>query len=78
MTNPMGMDKEAYRSALATLGLGQEEVGHLLGASPRTARRWASGEVPVPGPVEMHIRLWLKRPELLSVMRDVNKERDGA
>jgi hypothetical protein len=71
------MTREEYRKALAHLDLAQEEVGRLLGAGPRTARRWASGEVDVPGPVEMHIRQWLERPELLEVTRRLAAKRDG-
>lgn len=70
------MTKDEYREALATLGLAQEEVGKLLGVGPRTARRWASGEVPVPGPVEMHVRLWLELPEMLDVTRRLAAKRD--
>ncbi|MEQ1712883.1 MAG: hypothetical protein ABL908_15985, partial [Hyphomicrobium sp.] len=57
------MTKDEYRAALSQLDLKQEEVGRLLDVGPRTARRWAAGEIDVPGPVEMHIRLWLERPE---------------
>lgn len=71
------MSKDEYRSALASLELGQEEVGRLLGSDRRTARRWASGEVKVPGPVEMHIRQWLERPELLEVTRKLAVKRQG-
>lgn len=70
------MTRDEYRAALAKLGLAQEEVGRLLGTGLRTARRWASGEVEVPGPVEMHIRLWLERPEVLEVVRKLAIERD--
>jgi len=63
------MTKDEYRAALAKLDLRQEEVGRLLNVGPRTARRWASGEVDIPGPVAMHIRLWLERPEVLDVVR---------
>lgn len=72
------MTREEYREALATLDLAQEEVGRLLGAGPRTARRWASGEVDVPGPVEMHIRLWLERPEILEVVKAIAEKRAGS
>ncbi len=72
------MTRDQYRDALAQLGLAQEEVGRLLGSGPRTARRWASGEVEVPGPVEMHIRLWLARPETLDVVRRIADERDAS
>lgn len=70
------MTRDEYRNALAKLELAQEEVGRLLGTDPRTARRWALGEVTVPGPVEMHIRLWLQRPEILEVVRQVAEARD--
>lgn len=63
------MTTEEYRSAIGHLGLTQEEVGRLLGAYKRTARRWASGETEVPGPVATMIRLWLERPELIVVVR---------
>ncbi|HRD77978.1 MAG TPA: hypothetical protein PK264_18900 [Hyphomicrobiaceae bacterium] len=72
------MSKDEYRGALAILDLKQEEVGHLLGVGQRTARRWASGEIAVPGPIEMHIRVWLERPELLEVVRRIARERDGS
>jgi len=71
------MSRDDYRSALADLGLSQESVGDLLDTGRRTARRWASGESPVPGPVAMHIRLWLERPEILDVVRRIANERDG-
>ena len=71
------MSQDEYRGALAQLGLAQTEVGRLLGVDPRTARRWARGEAPVPGPVEMHIRLWLERPEVLDVTRKIAARRDG-
>jgi len=67
------MTKDDYRAALAVLDLAQEEVGRLLGVDGRTARRWASGEVPVPGPVEVHIRLWVERPEILDVVRRISE-----
>lgn len=70
------MAKDEYRTALATLGLAQEEVGRLLGIDGRSARRWATGEVKIPGPVEMHIRQWLERPELLEVTRKIAARRE--
>jgi len=68
------MTKDQYRDALSALGLSQVELGRLLGVDPRTARRWALGEIDVPGPVELHIRLWLERPEILEVVRKISKE----
>lgn len=72
------MQFDEYRGALAKLGLSQQEVGRLLGASPRTARRWATGEAEVPGPVEMHIRMWLDQPGLLDDVRRIAAKRDRA
>ncbi len=74
MTMTAMMTKDEYRAAIGQLGLAQEEVGRLLGVGGRTARRWASGEAHVPGPVEMHIRLWLERPEVLSVVREIARK----
>jgi transcriptional regulator with XRE-family HTH domain len=71
------MTRDEYRDAIGQLGLTQEEVGEILGAGKRTARRWASGETPVPGPVEMHIRLWRERPELLEVARRLAEAREA-
>lgn len=71
------MTREEYRAALEKLDLAQEEVGRLLDVGPRTARRWASGEIEVPGPVEMHIRLWMERPEVLEVVRRLAAKRRG-
>lgn len=65
------MTREEYRAALDKLSLTQEEVGELLKLSGRNARRYASGETDVPGPVEMHLRLWLERPELVEVVRRI-------
>ncbi len=70
----MPMSREEYRAALDTLSLAQEEVGRILHVAGRTARRWASGEIPVPGPVEMHLRLWLERPEILAVVRRISRQ----
>ena len=65
------MSTEAYREALGQLGLTQEEVGDLLGFTGRNARRYATGETPVPGAVATMIALWLQRPELIGVVRSL-------
>lgn len=72
------MSTKAYRMALVQLALTQNEVGRLLGANERTARRWALGETDVPGPVATMIRLWLERPELVGVVRSFQWEKDAA
>jgi len=71
---PGMMTKEEYRAALDKLSLTQEEVGELLSLSGRNARRYASGETDVPGAVEMHVRLWLERPEILDVVRRISAQ----
>ena len=65
------MTAEEYREALERLDLSQAEVGRLLLVGDRTSRRWALGETPVPGPVEMHIRQWLEIPEHVEIVRRI-------
>ena len=48
----MPMDANAYRAQLARLDLSQGGAARLVGVDARTSRRWALGEVPVPGAVE--------------------------
>lgn len=69
------MSKEEYRSALAQLGLTQGEAGRLLNVADRSSRRYATEEDTIPGPVEVMLRLWLERPELLQVVRRMADER---
>lgn len=70
------MTKEEYRAALDKLSLTQEEVGRLLKFSGRNSRRYAAGDTEVPGPVEMHLRLWLEIPEMIDVVRRLGAEAD--
>lgn len=53
------MTPQAYKEALATLGLSQAAAARLFWVNPRTGRRWASGEQPVPRAVEIAIRLMI-------------------
>jgi len=71
------MTKDEFRAALDRLGVSQMEVGRLLDVAPRTPRRWALGETPVPGPVEMHLRMWLDRPDMLAYVRQIAEKRDA-
>jgi predicted transcriptional regulator len=70
------MNKEEFRAALDELSLSQMEVARLLKISDRAARRYASGEAEIPGPVEMHLRLWLEIPEMIDVVRRLGAEAD--
>ena len=54
------MSHEQYRNAIAKLGLSQVAAGEFLIGNPRTSRRWASGESPVPRSVAMLLRLMIK------------------
>lgn len=46
-----------FRSAIARLGLSQAGAAALVGADPRTGRRWALGERGVPECVAILLRL---------------------
>lgn len=66
------MSAEDYKAGLSKLELTQEGAGKLVGVGPRTARRWASGEAAIPGPMSALMRLWLARPELVEVVRGLS------
>jgi DNA-binding transcriptional regulator YiaG len=53
------MTHQQFRNAIAKLGLSQVQAAHTLNVTPRTARRWALGEIGVPSPVEKLLRLML-------------------
>lgn len=46
-----------FRNALARLDLSQVALAHLVGADPRTVRRWALGERSIPEPVAIIVRM---------------------
>ena len=54
------MTPTEYREAIESLGLSQVGAARLFGVDPRTSRRWALGELPVPRPVELALKLMLK------------------
>ena len=51
------MTPNQFRTAIDRLDLSQVGAGRLVGADPRTARRWALGERPVPDCVAILLRL---------------------
>lgn len=53
------MTAKQFQTALDRLGLSQVGAARLVGADPRTARRWALGERSVPEPVAILLRLML-------------------
>lgn len=54
------MTPTEYREAIESLGLSQVGAARLFGVDPRTSRRWALGELPVPRAVELALKLMLK------------------
>lgn len=54
------MTHTEYREAIESLGLSQVGAARLFGVDPRTSRRWALGELPVPRAVELALKLMLK------------------
>ncbi len=54
------MTPTQYRDAIARLGLSQVAAGNLLCGNPRTSRRWASGESPIPQAVALLLRLMVR------------------
>ncbi len=60
------MSPQQYRDAIAQLGMSQVRAGEFLIGNPRTSRRWASGDSPVPRSVALLLRLMIEhdiRPE---------------
>lgn len=58
----MPMTAEEFRAAIDTLGMtqtGDNGVDSFLELAPRTVRRWASGEVPVPNGAAMLLRIMI-------------------
>jgi hypothetical protein len=54
------MTPEQFRFALIRLDLSQVGAASLFAVDERTARRWASGERPVPASVSIALRLMLR------------------
>jgi DNA-binding transcriptional regulator YiaG len=73
--NNVLMTHQEYRHALEALGLGQSEIGRLLDVDGRTVRRWVAGDVAIPGPIDLLMRLMLERPELLGVVKRLAETR---
>lgn len=51
------MARQSLKDALERLGLRQAELARLLDVSPRTVSVWATGDMPVPGPVAAYLGL---------------------
>jgi hypothetical protein len=55
------MTANQFRTAIEKLGLSQVGAARLVGADPRTGRRWALEERPVPECVAILLRLLLTK-----------------
>jgi DNA-binding transcriptional regulator YiaG len=51
------MTSHQFRTVITKVGLSQVQAAHVLGVTPRTARRWALDEVKVPPPAAKLLRL---------------------
>ena len=68
------MTADQYRDAIARLNLTQGAAAKLLGVDPRTSRKWALDEAPVPGSVAGWLDyLWATRntPAFARLMKQV-------
>jgi hypothetical protein len=64
------MTANQFRAALSRLDLSQVGAAKLVGADPRTGRRWALGERPIPACVAILLRLLMAGK---ITIEDVNK-----
>ena len=53
------MTANEYRAAIAALGLSQGGAAAFLGCAPRTSRKWALSESPVPSAAALLLRFML-------------------
>lgn len=61
LADPRVLGRADFRRCLATLGLSQLGCARRMAVDPRTVRRWALGEAPVPAPVALLLACWLER-----------------
>lgn len=64
------MTTSQYRAALTRLDLSQVGAARLVGADPRTGRRWALGERPIPDCVAILLRLLLAKKITIKDVED--------
>ena len=72
------MTPTRLRAVLLKLDLSQVAGAHLVGADPRTMRRWCSGELPVAPAAERLLRLLDQVPEMLPVAQEIAANREPA
>jgi hypothetical protein len=59
------MDSRALNGTLSELGLGQADLGRLIGVTARAVNLWAKDDRAIPGPVEAYLRLFQMLPPSL-------------
>lgn len=64
------MTANQFRAAIDKLGLSQVGAARLVGADPRTGRRWALDERPVPDCVAILLRLLLAKKITIKDVED--------
>ena len=57
------MTGRRFKQVRTTLGLTQAQLAKLLGVWPNTVAVWERGEKPIPGPVELAMKLLLEKKE---------------
>lgn len=67
------MNPDRLTKIIRGLGLNHSEAARLLGIEPRTMRRYVSGDRVHPG-IERIFRMMERRPELITVLEDINRE----
>jgi len=53
------MTPKQFQAAIDRLGLSQVGAARLVGADPRTSRRWVAGDRSIPEPVAIILRLMI-------------------
>ena len=77
------MTPAELKSARAKLGgLTQDQLAEVIGIRwGRTIRKWEAGERPVPGPVQMLLKLFMENPVLIAMsqkFRPDNEDKNAA
>ena len=57
------MTGRRFKQVRTALGLTQAQLAKLLGVWPNTVAVWERGEKPIPGPVDLAMRLLLEEKE---------------
>lgn len=70
------MSPDEIRAVLIRLNLSQVAGAHLVGADPRSMRRWCSGDQPIAPTAERLLRLLDRVPEMLPIAKEIANNRE--